>query len=138
MADRVRKVNYCYVKVPHRAGQGVSFLGALREANVNLLAFSGFPVKAGTSQLDMVTESVAPIRRIAKKLNLRVSKPKKGFLIQGKDRVGTVHKHLQKLATQKINVTAADAVCAGKGRYGMILWVKPSQYTRAARVLRAK
>ena len=138
MADRVRKVNYCYVKVPHRAGQGESLLGALREANVNLLAFSGFPVRAGTSQLDMVTESVAPIRRIAKKLNLRVSKPKKGFLIQGKDGVGAVHKHLQKLATQKINITAADAVCAGKGRYGMILWVKPSQYTRAARALKAK
>ena len=138
MADRVRKVNYCYVKVPNRAGLGEVLLGALREANVNLLAFSGFPVKAGISQLDMITDRVGPIRGIAKKLNLRVSKPKKGFLIQGKDEIGVVHRHMRKLATERINVTAADAVCAGKGRYGMILWVKPSQYIRAARALRAK
>ena len=45
---------------------------------------------------------------------------------------------MSKLADKKINVTAADAVCAGKGRYGMILWVKPKDFTRAARTLRAK
>ncbi|UCG12895.1 MAG: hypothetical protein JSU72_20915 [Deltaproteobacteria bacterium] len=46
--------------------------------------------------------------------------------------------HLTKLATKKINVTAADAVAAGKGRYGMILWVKPKDYAKAARALNAK
>ncbi len=138
MADRVRKVKYCYVKVPHRAGQGAMLLGELRKENVNMLAFSGFPLKAGRSQLDVVTEDLGPVRRIARKTGLRLSKPKKGFLIQGKDEAGAVHRHLQKLATERINVTAADAVSAGKGRYGMILWVKPSQYARAARILKAK
>jgi hypothetical protein len=33
-----------------------------------------------------------------------------------------VHRHLQQLADAGINVTAADAVSAGQGRYGMILW----------------
>jgi hypothetical protein len=51
-----------------------------------------------------------------------LSKVKKGFLIQGTDQVGAVHRHLQKLADAGINVTAADAVSAGQGRYGMILW----------------
>ena len=138
MADRVKKVNYCYVKVPHRAGQGEALLGALREANVNLVAFSGFPLKSGTSQIDLVADRVGPINRVAKKLNLRVSKPKKGFHIQGNDTIGAVHKHIKKLADRKINVTAADALCAGKGRYGMILWVKPGQYARAARALGAR
>jgi hypothetical protein len=52
--------------------------------------------------------------------------------------VGAVHNHLKKLADQKINVTAADAVTAGKGRYGMLLWVKPKDYARAAAALRAR
>ena len=138
MADRVRKVNYCYVKVPNRTGQAEALLGALREANGNLLAFSGFPVKGGASQLDMITDRVGPIRGIAKKLHLLVSTPKKGFLIQGQDEIGAVHRHIQKLAAERINVTAADAVCAGRGRYGMILWVRPSQYTPAAKALRAQ
>ena len=28
--------------------------------------------------------------------------------------------------------------CAGKGRYGMLLWVKPKDYAKAARILKAK
>jgi hypothetical protein len=49
-----------------------------------------------------------------------------------------VHRHLQKLGDAGINVTAADAVAAGKGRYGMILWVKQRDYVRAARALGAR
>ena len=33
---------------------------------------------------------------------------------------------------------AADAVAAGRGRYGMILWVKDKDYARAARALGAR
>lgn len=138
MADRVRKVKYCYAKVASRAGQGARILAELREEGINLHAFSGFPAGGRKAQLDFVAEDLASIRRVAKKNGWRLSKPKKAFLIQGKDAVGTCHRHIQKLADQRINVTAADGVAAGKGRYGMILWVKPKDYARAARVLRAK
>ena len=41
------------------------------------------------------------------------------------------------LGDAKINVTAVDAVCAGAGRYGAILWVAPRDVTRAAKALGA-
>ncbi len=138
MADRVRKVNYCYLTVSSRAGQGASVLAALREAGVNLLAFSGFPVAGGKTQLDLVAKDLAPLRQVAKNQKWRLSRPKKGFLIQGRNRLGAVEQHLERLAGAKINVTAVDAVTAGVGRYGMILWVKPKDYTRAARALGAR
>lgn len=138
MASRVRKVNYCYVTVTSRAGQGVKILSELKDADVNLLAFTGFPGKAGKAQLDLVGDNMAAVRRVAKRCGWRLSATKKAFLIQGDDEVGVAHRHLQKLADQKINVTAADAVAAGKGRYGMIVWVKPKDYSRAARALNAK
>jgi hypothetical protein len=138
MADRVRKVRYSYVTVPHRAGQGMKVLAALKEAGVNLLAYSGFPAKGGKAQLDLVAESVGGLTRLAKKNGWRLSKPKRGFLAQGDDKVGAVHRHVKRLADQKISITAAQAVSAGKGRYGMILWVKPKDYNRAAKALRAK
>jgi hypothetical protein len=138
MADRVRKANYCYMTVTGRAGQGAKILGMLNEAHVDLLAFSGFPVKGGKAQLDLLTEDMAGVRRVARKNNWRLSTTKKAFLIQGNDQVGAVHRHIQKLADAKINVTAADAVAAGKGRYGMLLWVKPKDYTRAAKALNAR
>ncbi|UCC74613.1 MAG: hypothetical protein JSV86_08715 [Gemmatimonadota bacterium] len=138
MADRVKKVNYVYVTVPNRAGQGAKLLGELREAGVNLLAYSGFPGKGGKAQLDLIPEDMAALKRVAKKQGWRLSKAKKGFLVQGNDAVGAVHRHIDKLAANRINITAADAVAAGKQRYGMILWVKPKDYSRAARVLKAK
>jgi hypothetical protein len=134
----VRKVNYCYVMVPNRAGQGAKVLGALKDAGVNLLAYSGFPAKGGKAQLDLVAESLAPINRVARKEGWRLSRTKRGFLIQGKDEVGAVARQLRKLAGAGVSVTAADAVCAGRGRYGMILWVKPKEYARAAKALRAR
>lgn len=137
MADRVRKVNYCYVKVASRAGQGASVLSTLRAAGVNLLAFSGFPAKGGKSQLDLIPEDMTALRRVARENGWRLSKVKKGFVITGSDVVGAVQRHIDRLAGSRINITAADAVMAGKGRYGMILWVKPKDYNRAARVLRA-
>lgn len=138
MPDRVRKVSYCYPIVPNRPGQGARILGALAEAGVNLLAYSGFPVGGGRSQLDLVVDNLGPLRRVARREGWRLSPVKKGFLIQGADRVGAVHAHLRKLAEAGINVTAADAVSAGQGRYGMILWVKPRDYGRAARALGAR
>ena len=138
MAHRVRKVNYCYVTVPSRAGQGVNILGELKAAGVNLLAFSGFPTKKGKAQLDLIAINMSPIKRVAKNNGWRLSKVKKGFLAQGNDEIGAAHRHFEKLAEQKINVTAADAVAAGGGRYGMIFWVKPKDYSRAAKALRAR
>ena len=138
MADTVRKVRYSYVMVPNRAGTGAAVLARLRAAGVDLVAYSGFPASGGKAQIDLVTDDLAGLRRAAKAGGWRLSAVKKGFLVQGDDRAGAVHRHLQKLAVAKVSVVAADAVAAGRGRYGMILWVKPKDYRRAAKVLRAK
>ena len=137
MAYRVRKVNYFSFSLPNRAGQAEKVLQELRVADINMYAFTGFPLKAGKSQIDIVTDASAALRKVARKEGWRISKTKKAFLVTGTDEIGAVHKVLKKLADNKINVTAADAVSAGKGRYGMILWVKPMVYTRAARTLKA-
>jgi len=138
MVYRIRKVNYCYVTVSSRSGQGEKILNEISEAGINLLAFSGFPLKGGKSQIDLVSDNTAAIRRLAKKNGWRLSDTKKGFLVRGSDEIGAVHKIIKKLADVKINLTAADAVSAGSGRYAMIMWVKPKDYTRAARILNAK
>ncbi|MFQ5661051.1 MAG: hypothetical protein ACE5GZ_11540 [Gammaproteobacteria bacterium] len=138
MAYKIRKVKYCYITVPNRVGQGTNILGAIRDAGVDLVAFSGFPVKGRRAQVDLVTDDMAGLRRVAKKNAWRLSKVKGGFLVQGTDEVGAVHKVLTRLAKEKINVVAVDAVAAGKRRYGMIMWVRPKDYNRTARIINAK
>jgi hypothetical protein len=137
MADSVRKVQYGYVTVPNRPGQGAKMLLELKNSGVDLVAYSGFPGKKG-SQIDLVTHDMTGLKRVAGQNGWKLSKTKKGFLIQGADRIGAVHRHLTKLAEKKINVVAADAIAAGKDRYGMILWVKPKDYAKAARALGAR
>ena len=134
----VRKVSYVDLRVPARAGQGAKVLGALSQAGVNLLGVTGFPERGGKAQIDLMTNDLAAVRRVAKKQGWRISKAKKGFVIQGRDRVGAVYPHVKKLADKKINVTAVDAVSAGKGQFGMLLFVKPKDYARAARALTAR
>jgi len=137
MADRLRKVDYFYVMVPNTAGQGSKVLAGLAAEGVNLLAFSGFP-SGGKGQLDLVPENSAKFRRAARKLKLKLSKRKTGFLLQGSDRVGAMNKTLKKLAAGKINVTAMDAVTGGNGRFGAIFWVKPKKVAKAAKLLGAR
>ncbi|MGD8895104.1 MAG: hypothetical protein PVJ73_03625 [Acidobacteriota bacterium] len=137
MADSVRKVQYGYVKVPNRPGQAARMLAELKNEGVDLVAFSGFPAKKG-AQVDLVTRDMSGLKRVARKNGWKLSATKKGFLVQGADRIGAVQRHLSKLADKKVNVVAADAVAAGKGRYGMILWVRPKVYAKAARALGAR
>lgn len=135
----IKQVEYAYTKVKAgRAGEAADALAALRKAGVNLLAFTGFPTRGGKAQLDFVAEDLSGVRRVARDEGWKLSAPKKAFLVQGGDAVGACHAQLKKLAKQGINVTAADAVTAGRGRWGMILWVKQKDYVRAARALGAR
>ena len=62
---------------------------------------------------------------------------KTAFLLQGQDRPGVVAGIVSKLADAGVNITALDAVAAGGGRCGAILWVKPAQVRKAAKALGA-
>ena len=136
MADTIRRVQYFYAEVPDRPGEGARVLGLLQDARVNLLAFSGFP-RGRRAQVDFIPADPKKFRAAAKTAKLKLVGPKTGFLIRGDDRVGVMAGILSRLAEAKVNVTAVDAVAAGRGRYGAILWVKPQDVNRAAKVLRA-
>jgi prephenate dehydratase len=136
MADSIRVVEYFYVETPNTPGVGAAMLGTLRDAGVNLLAFSGFPV-GRRAQLDFVPENVAAFRAAARAAKWKVVGPKKAFLVSGSDRPGAVAELMSRLAQAKINVTAIDAVCAGGGSFGAILWVDQRNVARAAKALGA-
>jgi len=136
MAETIRRVQYFYLMAPDKAGEGARALQTLRDAGVNLLAFSGFPA-GRRAQLDFVPEDPAAFRAAAKKAKWKVVGPKSAFLVEGEDRTGVCAEILGKLAAARINVTATDAVIAGAGRFGAIMWVKGKDVARAAKVLAA-
>jgi len=134
MANKVKRVHYFYTQVPDRPGQGAKVLNALKEVGVNLSAYVAFP-KGRQAQLDFIPTDEAAFKGTAKKAGIKLVGPKTAFLIQGDDRIGAVAETAEKLSSAGINITALHAIAAGARRYGAILWVKPRDVNKAAKIL---
>ena len=134
MDPSVRVADYFYIEAPDKPGEGARALGALRDAGVSLLAMCGFP-EGRRVQIDFIPDDPAAFRAAARKARWKVTGPKKVFVIQGEDRMGVMADTLRKLADAKINVVASQAICAGAGRFGALLWVAPRDVKRATAAL---
>lgn len=135
MSEIVRQVDYFYIEVANRLGEGAKALQSLRAANVNLLAFSGFP-SGRRAQLDFFPADAAAFKKVARANRWKLIGPKRGFLVQGDNRIGAVADLVGKLADAKINVIAVDAVSVDE-RYGAVCWVAPRDVKKAAKLLGA-
>lgn len=134
MADATRVVDYFYAMVPDKPGEAARVLRTLRDARVNLLAFTAFPSQRKT-QADFVPAEPAAFLAAAKAAKLKLKGPKKVFLIDGDDRIGALSEVMTKLGAAKVNATATEAVCSGMGRFGALVWVKPKDLKKAAAAL---
>lgn len=137
MAVTVRKVDYFYVKVGDKPGQGYKIISLLKENEIDLVAFTAFPSARGQAQLDFIPKDPARLQSVAASARIKLTGPKKAFLVQGEDRVGAIAELHKKLADARINVYAGNGVADGTGRFGYIFWVKPKKFDEAAKVLGA-
>jgi hypothetical protein len=135
--DEIRRIDYYYVTVPDKPGEGARVLAALHAAGINLLGVSAFPHGARRSQLDLIPEDSGAFAKAAKSAGLKPSRKKTGFAIQCEDRPGVVADVTNKLAEAGINITSVQVFCAGAGRCGGMLWVKAPDMRKAAKALGA-
>lgn len=136
MADAIRLVEYFYIEATDKPGEGGRILQHLKDAGVNLVALHAFPARRKT-QVDFIPSDPKAFRAAARAAKWKVVGPKQAFLIEGEDRVGALVDYLTKLGEARINVTAVDALSAGAGRFGAIVWVKPRDVRQAAKLLGA-
>ncbi len=137
MSTNVREVEYYYSLVADRPGESRKLLEFLSEKEVNLLAFTAFPIGDGKSQLDFFPVDPEQLKIAAENAGIDLIGPKKAFLIQGEDRVGSLYEYHLKLSNAGINIHASNAVVEGTGRFGYIIWVNPSDYEKASEVLKS-
>ncbi|MEN3354117.1 MAG: hypothetical protein V7640_2275 [Betaproteobacteria bacterium] len=137
MADTVRKVEYFSIKVPNTPAKAFGVLSTLVSAGIDLLACIG--VSTGRrARIDVVPADTRRFKAAVKKAGLTFTPEKSGFMIQGQDRPGALSEQLRKLGDKQINVTGIDALGAGEGRWGAIIWVEDEAVRKAARVLGAR
>jgi hypothetical protein len=137
MPNAVQRIEYFYLTVADKPGEARKILSTLKREGVNLAAFLAFPAGKGKSQLDLMPQDAAALRRAAEKEGWKLVGPKRAFLIQEGDRVGAVADALDKLSGAGVNVIATSAAACGQGHYGMNLWVAPADYEKAAKALGA-
>jgi hypothetical protein len=137
VAEKTRQVEYYYTTVPDEPGTALKVLSQLQQSGVNLVACLAFPSEKGRSQIDLVAENAGALKEAAGKAGIKLTGPRKAFLVQGDDRVGAVADAIRKLAEAQVNITATAAAAAGSGRYGMILWVAQGDHAKAAKALGA-
>jgi hypothetical protein len=113
-------------------------LAVLWGEGVDLIGFSEFPRGPGKTQLDLIAHDSRVLAKTAADMGLTVSRAKTGFLIRGEGAPGpAVADVLQRLASAHIHVTSLQAVSAGAGRFGALLWVKTPDVEETAKVLGA-
>src|SRR5688572_339358 len=134
MSDTIRKVDYFSIWVSNTPGQAFKVFSTLVSAGVNLLACSGIS-RGRRAEIDVVPSDTRKFKRAVKKSGLVFKAEKSGFLIQGEDRSGALAEYLSKLASKGINVKGIDAISAGEGRFGAIIWVDHDDLSHAARLL---
>ena len=133
MADLIRPVQYFKVQIADKPGALAGMLAPLREAGVNLMAVHAFPRNRRT-QVDVVPEDPTAFKNVAKEHKLKMQGPKLCLLVDGDDRPGALADLTDRLGSARINITAVTGLCAGQGRFGAILWVKPGDVKKAAKV----
>ena len=110
-------------------------LTLFKEAGVNFVGIWGYPAGKSKSRIDLVPVDAAALKKTAKQLKIDIGKKQTAFHITGEDRPGAVAEVLAKLAEKKINVYAAQALCAGNGRFGALVQVDPDDVKKAAKAL---
>jgi hypothetical protein len=135
MADRIRRVDYFYVELEDKPGEGARLLNKLADGGVLLLFFVAFPTGGGKSQVTLVPERPDLFLTVAKSAGLSPSVRKECFLVQGDDRLGAARDSFRRLADANINCVASSGVTAPGGTFGLVLFVKQADVAAAAKAL---
>lgn len=135
MNEKIVEVDHYSASIMNKIGEGARILGALRDAGVNFTAMWAYPSGSGKAQLEMIPEDSSRLVKAAKEVGLALGKKQQAFFASGEDRPGAVAELLAKLAAEDVNVGAVQAVCAGAGRYGVVIFLPQKEIRKAAKAL---
>jgi len=132
---QIRRVQYYTANVTDRIGSAYQVLSELAKSKNNLLAFSCIPVGPSSLQVTLFPDDANQLERTSGSMGLTLTPPQHAFLLQGDDEIGALTDVHRQLYDAKVDVYAANGVSDAGGSFGYLLYVRPDDYERAARIL---
>jgi hypothetical protein len=136
-AMTIQRVEYFYTTVRDQPGEAFKILSAFAADGVNLLAFLAMPLGPESAQFTLFPEDAGALVRAAQRSGQALDGPHSAILVQGEDRLGALAEVHSKLVDEEINVYAATCVTDGAGKFGYLMYVRPSDIDRAVAALKA-
>jgi hypothetical protein len=136
MAFDIKSVEYYYITVEDKVGEGFKLLSVFAGVGVNLLAFEAVPLGPMRTQFTLFPDDGLKMTDGAKKAGLTLDGPHSALLIKGdNDESGALAGIYEKLSQADINVYASNGIADIKGGYGVILYFKQEDYEKAVAAL---
>jgi len=135
MGHTIRRVEYFHTSVNDRPGEALRFLTALADLGVNLVAFTAIPSGLHQTQLTIFPEDAHRLTDQSERAGFSVDGPHSALLVQGEDVPGALVDIHERLHDAGINVFAATGVSGGKGSFGYVIHVRPTDFESAAQLL---
>ena len=135
MSLQIRRVEYYTANVADRIGSAYQVLSELAKSDNNMLAFSCVPVGPSNLQVTLFPDDPEKLVRSSAKIGLALMPPQHAFLVQGDDKIGVLTDVHRRLYDAQIDVYAANGVTDSSGSFGYLIYVRPDDYERAARIL---
>jgi hypothetical protein len=136
MAFDIKSVEYYYITVEDKVGEGFKLLSVFAGVGVNLLAFEAVPLGPMRTQFTLFPNDGLKMTNGAKKAGLTLDGPHSALLIKGdNDESGALAGIYEKLSQADIHVYASNGIADIKGSYGVILHFKQADYEKAVAAL---
>lgn len=135
MAHSIRRVDYFHVTVQDRPGEALKTLSALADLGISLVAFTAIPAGMMQTQLTIFPEDSMRLTAQSRRAGLTLEGPHPALLVQGEDVPGDLVAVHERLHEAGVNVYQSTGVSSGKGSYGYIIHVRPTEFDRAAEAL---
>ena len=116
-------------------GAAYRILAALADRGVSLLAFTAVPSGADRAQFAIFPEDPSRFVTEARLAQIELDGPHHALLVQGDDALGELAHVHERLFRAGVDVYASTGVGDGKGSFGYVVYVRETQFERAADAL---
>lgn len=135
MPSQIRRTEYFYTTVKDEPGDAYKLLSLLAEVGVNLLAFTAVPIGPLHTQLTLFPADPPKLTHAAKDAGFVLDGPHLAFIVSGDDELGALADIHSELYRANVNVYSSTGVTDGRDSFGYVIYVKASDYERAAAAL---